>query len=98
MRNSTCYARMLATVIALVCAVFIPTAVMAQILETETARPLRAGQLEAGARYEVQHSRRGNEPPIPFAFEFGGTNRPRVVRGPLPYHPARPDAAAAPTP
>ena len=27
----------------------------AQILETETARPLRAGQVEFGAGYELQH-------------------------------------------
>src|SRR2546423_10297440 len=96
MRNSTCYARMLATVIALVCAVFIPTAVMAQILETETARPLRAGQLEAGAGYEIQHSSEGNETAVPVAFRFGVTNRAGVLLAYVSPTPHRPPGGASP--
>jgi hypothetical protein len=60
-------------------------ALSAQILETETARPLRAGQLEVGAGYEFQHSKDGNETAIPFAFELGITNRLGLLVEPVPY-------------
>jgi hypothetical protein len=71
--------------------------VSAQILETETARPLRAGQLEVGAGYEFQHSREGNETAIPFAFELGITNRLGLLVEPVPYTAIRPEVGQSAT-
>ena len=72
-------------------------ALQAQILETETARPLRAGQLEIGAGYELQHSREGNETAIPFAFELGLTNRLGLLVEPVPYTAIRPEIGPSAT-
>ncbi len=69
----------------------------AQILETETARPLRAGQLEIGAGYEFQHSREGNETAVPFAFELGLTNRLGLLVEPVPYTAIRPEIGPSAT-
>ena len=69
----------------------------AQILETETARPLRAGQLEVGAGYEFQHSREGDETAIPFAFELGITNRLGLLVEPVPYTAIRPEVGRSAT-
>jgi hypothetical protein len=69
----------------------------AQILETETARPLRAGQLEVGAGYELQHSREGDETAIPFAFELGITNRLSLLVEPVPYTAIRPEVGQTAT-
>jgi hypothetical protein len=79
------------------CALLLPISVSAQILETETARPLRAGQLEIGAGYELQHSREGNETALPFAFELGLTNRLGLLVEPVPYTAIRPEAGRSAT-
>jgi hypothetical protein len=62
----------------------------AQVLETETARQLRAGQIELGAGYEFQHSREGNEIAIPIAIELGVTSRLGLLVEPVPYTAIRP--------
>jgi hypothetical protein len=97
MRSNTSHLRTLATAITLTCAVIAPTALRAQILETETARPLRAGQLEVGAGYEFQHSSEGNETAIPFAFELGITNRLGLLVEPVAYTAIRPKAGQSAT-
>ncbi|HXL86636.1 MAG TPA: hypothetical protein VN927_05470 [Gemmatimonadaceae bacterium] len=97
MRKSTCHSRTLATGITLVCAVFAPMTLMSQIFETETARPLRAGQLEVGAGYEFQHSSEGNETAIPFAFELGITNRLGLLVEPVAYTAIRPKVGSSAT-
>ena len=74
-----------------------PAASGAQILETETARPLRAGQLELGAGYELQHSREGNETAVPFAFELGLTSRLGLLVEPVPYTAIRPEIGPSAT-
>lgn len=62
----------------------------AQILETETARQLRNGQIEVGAGYELQHSREGNEIAVPITIELGVTNRLGLLVEPVPYTAIRP--------
>ena len=89
--------RTLATAITLMSAAILPTTLKAQILETETARPLRAGQLEVGAGYEFQHSREGNETAIPFAFELGITNRLGLLVEPVAYTAIRPKVGSSAT-
>lgn len=69
----------------------------AQILETETARPLRAGELEIGAGYEFQHSREGNETAVPFAIELGITNRLGLLVEPVAYTAIRPEVGPSAT-
>jgi hypothetical protein len=75
----------------------LPASSRAQILETETARPLRAGQLEFGAGYEFQHSREGNETALPFAFELGLTSRLGLLVEPVPYTAIRPEVGPSAT-
>lgn len=69
----------------------------AQILETETARQLRRGQLEIGAGYEFQHSKEGNEMAIPIAIELGLTNRLALLVEPVPYTAIRPESGMSAT-
>jgi hypothetical protein len=71
--------------------VSIPRLLHAQMLETETARPLRAGQVEAGLGYELQHSKEGDEIAIPVAVEFGLSNRLGLLLEPVPYTAIRPE-------
>lgn len=97
MRSNTCNSRTLARAITLVCAAFVPMTLTGQILETETARPLRAGQLEVGAGYEFQHSSEGNETAIPFAFELGITNRLGLLVEPVAYTAIRPRLGSSAT-
>src|ERR1700674_1974542 len=86
------------TVVAMLTAVIVPgRTASAQILETETARPLRAGQLEVGAGYEFQHSREGDETAVPFAFELGITNRLGLLVEPVAYTAIRPKAGSSAT-
>jgi hypothetical protein len=87
-----------ATVVAMLTAMIVPwRTAPAQILETETARPLRAGQLEVGAAYEFQHSREGDEIAIPIAFELGITNRLGLLVEPVPYTAIRPEVGQSAT-
>src|ERR1700720_2533017 len=86
------------TLVAILSAVIVPCrTVAAQILETETARPLRAGQLEIGAGYEFQQSHEGDETAIPFAFELGITNRLGLLVEPVPYTAIRPEVGQSAT-
>src|SRR6476620_5105014 len=77
--------------------VLLPGCLAAQILETETARPLRAGQLEIAAGYELQESREGSEIAIPFAFELGLTNRLGLLVEPVPYTSIQPEIGSSTT-
>jgi len=77
--------------------IVLSTALQAQILETETARPLRGGQIEIGAGYELQHSREGDESAIPLAFEFGLSNRIGLLVEPVPYTAIRPEVGDSAT-
>lgn len=81
----------------LACALLLPAALAAQVLETETARPLRRGVVEAGAGYEFQHSREGDEVAIPLAFEVGLTNRIGLLVEPVPYTAIRPELGTSAT-
>jgi len=85
------------TILALAFAALIPVTLKAQVLETETARPLRAGQLEVGAGYEFQQSREGDETAIPFAFELGITNRLGLLVEPVAYTAIRPEVGSSAT-
>lgn len=78
-------------------ALLFPLLLQAQILETETARPLRAGQFEVAAGYEFQHSRDGNETAIPIAFELGITSRLGLLVEPVPYTAIRPEVGQSAT-
>jgi hypothetical protein len=79
------------------CLIGLPAALQAQILETETARPLRRGEIEIGAGYELQHSREGDEVAIPLGFEFGLTNRIGLLIEPVPYTAIRPEVGDSAT-
>lgn len=69
----------------------------AQILETETARQLRSGQIELGVGYEFQHSKEGNEIAIPVAIELGLSNRLNLLVEPVPYTAIRPKSGVSAT-
>lgn len=66
------------------------TASTAQTLETETARLLPARRWEIGSAFELQKSGDGTEAAIPFAFEYGLTNRVELLVEPVPYTAIRP--------
>jgi hypothetical protein len=97
MKKSAYRSQKLAAAIVLACATLLPKTSIAQILETETARPLRAGQLEVGAGYEFQQSREGDETAIPFAFELGITNRLGLLVEPVPYTAIRSEVGPSAT-
>jgi hypothetical protein len=84
-------------VLVVLSALLLPVSLTAQILETESARPLRAGQLEIAAGYEFQHSREGNETAVPFAFEMGLTNRLGILVEPVAYTAIRPEIGPSAT-
>ena len=62
----------------------VPVPARAQYLETETARPPRAGAAQFGAAYEFQTSSEGRETAIPLAFEYGLTSRLELLVEPVP--------------
>jgi hypothetical protein len=97
MSRRTCHSQRLTKTITLACAAFLPLTLRAQILETETARPLRSGQLEVGAGYEFQQSKEGDETAIPFAFELGITNRFGLLVEPVAYTAIRPEVGPSAT-
>jgi hypothetical protein len=68
-----------------------PPAAAAQILETETARPLGQGVLEASGNLEYQASTEGHESALPFAVEYGLTDRLEVLAEPVAYTAIRPN-------
>ena len=47
----------------------------AQVLETETARPIPSKTLTLGSAFEFQRSAEGRESAVPVAFEYGVTDR-----------------------
>ena len=49
----------------------IPSAALAQVLETETARLPKQGHGEVSAGFEFQTSKEGTESAIPLTFNFG---------------------------
>ncbi len=67
-----------------------PAPVHAQILETETARPLGKGGLEIGSNFEYQFSSEGHELALPFAIEYGLTDRLELLVEPVAYTAIRP--------
>jgi hypothetical protein len=97
MSRRTCHLQRLTKTLALACAACLPHTLRAQVLETETARPLRAGQLEVGAGYEFQQSKEGDETAIPFAFELGITNRLGLLVEPVAYTAIRPEVGPSAT-
>ena len=68
-------ARQAATTVLTLCLIGLSATVSAQVLETETARPLAKGVLEIGANLEVQTSSEGREIDVPLVFEYGLTDR-----------------------
>ena len=62
-----------------------------QVLETETARLLPAHAWKLGSAFEFQTSSEGREAAIPFAIEYGLTNRLELVVEPVPYTAIRPN-------
>jgi len=70
---------------------FAPIQVHAQQpLETETARPLKAGAFEVQTTFEYQTSKDGNERAAPLGFEYGITNRVSLLVEPVFYTSIRP--------
>lgn len=96
-RNKTDRSRNITRALVALSALLLPVSLTAQILETESARPLRAGQLEIAAGYELQHSREGNETAVPVAFEMGLTNRLGILVEPVAYTAIRPEVGPSAT-
>src|SRR5260370_42392405 len=67
-----------------------PAVLLAQILETETARLLRKGVLEIGSNFEYQTSSEGHEAALPFALEYGLSSRVEFLLEPVAYTAIRP--------
>lgn len=61
-----------------------------QPLETETARPLKKGVAEIQTTFEYQISKEGKELAVPFAFEYGITDRLTILVEPVFYTSIRP--------
>jgi hypothetical protein len=61
-----------------------------QPLETETARPPKEGSVEIQAAFEYQTSKEGTERALPFAFEYGITDRLSLMVEPVFYTAIRP--------
>ena len=62
----------------------------AQVLETETARPLKAGTVTLGSAFEFQTSSDGIESALPAALEVGLTDRLGVLVEPVGMTSIRP--------
>ena len=63
----------------------------AQTLETETARLLPARFWKVGSAFEFQTSGEGTEAAMPFAIEYGLSNRLELLVEPVPYTAIRPN-------
>lgn len=81
---------LLTAVTLLLLAPLVPRRACAQILETETARFLRRGEFELGGAFEIQTSKEGFERAIPFAAEYGLTDRISLLVEPVAYTAIRP--------
>jgi len=82
--------RSLVSVSGILLGLTLPVVCAAQILETETARPLGRGGLELGSNFEYQTSSEGHETALPFALEYGFTDRFEVLVEPVAYTAIRP--------
>jgi hypothetical protein len=91
MLHLRCHA--LCTAIAGVTAVYTGVAA-AQMLETETARVLPQGTLEVTGAYEHQVSTEGTEGAVPFALEYGLSQRIEFLVEPVAYTAIRPNNGA----
>ena len=74
----------------LACIASVPAVSSAQILETETARPVGKGTVELGTNFEYQTSSEGTESALPMAVEYGFTNRFELLVEPVAYTAIRP--------
>jgi hypothetical protein len=90
-------ARVAVGALAMGVSLLLPQAARAQMLETETARPLRAGQVELSTGYEFQHSSEGNEIAVPIGIELGLSNRLGLLVEPMPYTAIRPEVGPSAT-
>ena len=61
-----------------------------QPLETETARPPQKGAFEVQTAFEYQTSKEGTEHALPFAFEYGISDRLSIMAEPVFYTAIRP--------
>src|SRR4030081_2298180 len=61
-----------------------------QPLETETARPPQKGAFEVQTSFEYQTSKEGTERALPFAFEYGITDRLSLMAEPVSHTAIRP--------
>ncbi len=60
------------------------------MLETETARPLGRGVFEVSGNFEYQTSSEGREAAVPFAAEYGLTDRLELLVEPVAWTAIRP--------
>ena len=67
------------------------------MLETETARPLGRGVFEASGNFEYQTSSEGREAAVPFAAEYGLTDRLELLVEPVAWTAIRPNTGAQAT-
>ena len=75
----------------------VPSLARAQILETETARPVGSGVLEVGSNFEYQVSSEGHEVALPFALEYGLSDRLEFLVEPVAYTAIRPKVGSQAT-
>lgn len=71
-------------------ALFTPPAASAQILETETARPVGRGVFKLGGNFEYQRSSEGHESAMPLLIEYGFTSRLELALEPVAFTKIRP--------
>ncbi len=69
----------------------------AQMLETETARPLGQGVFEVSGNFEYRTSSEGREAAVPFAAEYGLTDRLEFLVEPVAWTAIRPKVGARAT-
>ena len=67
-----------------------PTASSAQILETETARPVGRGVFKFGGNFEYQRSSEGHESAMPLVIEYGFSSRLELALEPVAFTKIRP--------
>lgn len=84
------------TIVALATTVARPTNGQ-QPFETETARLPRRGELQLSATYEYQRSGEGTEHALPFAVEYGVTDRVALLVEPVVYTSIRARAGTSAT-
>jgi hypothetical protein len=80
-----------------ICTAAVPVRSAAQSLETETARVLKRGTVEIGHNFEFQTSTDGTELALPFAVEWGITNRLEFMVEPVAYTAIRPRSGSRAT-